>query len=355
MKRFYDTKQLYKNKRFYTVVVMFLFGTVVSLLWLQSKIKNASESEGFAITVVNIINEPIQPISFYIDLNEKTVVLGEKLFHDPRLSANNRIACATCHNLQTGGVDRLPRSIGINGLEGRINAPTVFNSGLNFRQDWDGRAASLEDQIDGPTHNEHEMGSSWDQIIGKLKRDSEYVTLFDQLYPDGVTSDNIKNAIATFERSLYTPNSRFDKFLRGNNDILTADEKEGYHLFKTYGCTTCHQGVNVGGNTYQKLGLIKDYFADRGNVTEVDLGRFNVTGEEKDRHVFKVPSLRNVALTPPYFHDSSAETLEEAITVMGKYQLGHHLTPDEIAKMASFLHTLTGEYKGSSLESQIPQ
>ena len=298
---------------------------------------------------INQINEPILPIPLGSRLDPKKVALGVRLFSDPRLSHNDSISCASCHSLNSGGVDLKARSVGINGQMGAINAPTVFNSGLNFKQFWDGRAETLEDQIQGPTHSLTEMGSTWKEIMEKLNQSPDYVASFNDVYLDGIQIQNIKDAIATFERSLTTPNSRFDRFLRGDSSALNEEEKEGYRLFKTYGCASCHQGINAGGNMFQKFGVMGDYFVDRGNLTKADLGRYNVTGNEADRHVFKVPSLRNVALTPPYFHDGSATRLENAVAVMGKYQLGRRLLPTEIERIVKFLKTLSGEYGGKAL------
>lgn len=354
-------KPFYQTKWFAVIVlIVLILGSLVTVWWYRSQQKLMAELVALEETEATEVDEPIQPIPLDIEevlgskLDDKKVELGEKLFNDVRLSGDNTVACVNCHQFEIGAVDRLPRSIGIDGQEGFINAPTVFNSGFHFRQFWDGRAATLEDQIDGPTHTEHEMRSSWPEITGKLKEDSGYVQEFDDLYVDGITSDNIKDAIATFERSLYTPNSRFDQFLRGDSEAITEKEKMGYTLFKKYGCVSCHQGMNVGGNIFEKFGVIGDYFADRGNITEADFGRYNVTGDEEDRHVFKVPSLRNVAITPPYFHDASAQTLPEAVATMGKYQLGRPLSEEDIGLIVQFLKTLTGEYQGVSLESQIP-
>jgi cytochrome c peroxidase len=266
------------------------------------------------------------------------------------LSHDNTVSCATCHDLKSGGVDHLVHSLGIKKAEGVINAPTVFNSGLHFKQFWDGRADSLEDQVDGPTQATNEMGSSWQEILGKLGHSSAYVSAFKQIYSDGLQSNNVKNALAEFERSLITPNSRFDRYLRGDTQAITADEKEGYIKFKAYGCITCHQGVDVGGNMFQPLGVLGDYFGDRGNVTKADFGRFNVTGKDEDKFVFKVPSLRNIALTAPYFHDGSAKTLEQAVATMAKYQLGRELPPNDSAQIVLFLKSLTGEYEGKPLQ-----
>jgi len=293
------------------------------------------------------LKEPISPIPLSVDLNADKVALGSMLFHDPRLSHDDSVSCATCHSLSTGGVDRLPRSIGIGGQQVGRNAPTVFNSGFNFRQFWDGRAATLEDQIDGPITGPSEMGSNWPEIIHKLSTAPEYETRFAALYSEGVASGSIKNAVATFERSLNTPNSPFDRYLRGDTTALTRQEVDGYQAFKSFGCVSCHQGVNVGGNMYQRLGIMEPLAPNLslGN----DAGRFRLTGDDTDKHAFKVPGLRNVAVTAPYFHVGSAGTLETAVLVMGRYQLGRQLTATEIQLLVTFLKTLTGEYEGHAL------
>lgn len=293
--------------------------------------------------------EPITPLPESISLDANKVALGNRLFHDTRLSKDNSVACATCHVLSKGGVDGLPRSLGVGGQEADINAPTVFNSSFNFSQFWNGRAASLEDQIDGPTSNPKELGSSWPEIITKLRQDEYYVSEFSRIYGDFIQPNHVKDAIATFERSLITPNSRFDRYLKGDRDALAPKEIKGYQKFKSYGCIACHQGVNVGGNMYERLGIMDNYFKDRGNITPADRGRFNVTGDMNDAYVFKVPSLRNVALTAPYFHDGSAITLGQAVVTMGKYQLGIFIPSDDVSLIVMFLHTLTGEYNGKPL------
>ena len=295
------------------------------------------------------LDEPLQPIPPAATFDRRKVELGKRLFYDPRLSHDNSIACAGCHSLSKGGTDQRARSVGIGGAVGDINAPTVFNSGLNFKQFWDGRAETLEDQIEGPTHHPKEMGSNWPEIIGKLRQDPDTMKAFAELYPDGIQSHAVKDAIATFERSLLTPNSRFDQYLRGDRAALTPQEQDGYRLFKDYGCASCHQGANVGGNMFQVFGVMGDYFTDRGAQTNADQGRYNLTGHAHHRHMFQVPSLRNVARTAPYFHDGSAETLEDAVTVMAKYQLGRSLSARDVAALAAFLRTLTGEYNGSPL------
>ena len=293
--------------------------------------------------------EPIKPIPLDVTVDARKAALGKALFYERRLSHNDTIACATCHDIRTGGADGLTHSIGMNAAEGAINAPTVFNSGFNFRQFWDGRAATLEAQIDGPIQNPQEMASSWEQIVAKLRAIPRYTKQFREIFPDGIEPRNIKEALAEFERSLTTPNSRFDKFLRGDQSSITEAEKEGYRKFKSIGCASCHQGVNAGGNMFATLGAMADYFGDRGHIEKADYGRFNVTGREEDRFVFKVPSLRNVALTAPYFHDGSAPTLEAAVVIMGRYQLGRQLSPGDVGEIAAFLRSLTGEYQGRPL------
>jgi len=287
--------------------------------------------------------EPISPLPRTIELDSRKVELGRRLFHDKRLSADNSVSCATCHNVRENGADIKVRSAGMGGALGDVNTPTVFNSGFSFRQFWDGRAETLEDQIDEPIRHPAEMATDWPQILNKLQADSEYVAAFSSIYATKVESRGIKDAIATFERSLITPNSRFDRYLRGDSQALTAEEKEGYRLFKESGCSSCHQGVLVGGNMFEKLGIVRDYFADRGHITKFDFGRFNATGVEENRFEFKVPSLRNVARTAPYFHDGSARSLDEAVSVMARYQLGRELTATELHRIVQFLETLTGK------------
>ncbi len=194
------------------------------------------------------------------------------------------------------------------------------------------------------------MGSNWVEVTGKLSRSPEYVAAFGAIYPQGIQEQTVKDAIAMFERSLYTPNSRFDRYLRLEKNAITAEEKKGYQLFKSVGCIACHQGVGVGGNMFQVFGVMRNYFADRGNMTASDYGRYNITGRDRDRHVFKVPSLRNVEVTPPYLHDGSVNELEDVVDVMAKYQLGRKLNRRQVTLITKFLKTLTGEYKGKRLK-----
>lgn len=298
---------------------------------------------------VNLDSEPLQPIPQKISLDAEKVALGKDLFFDKRLSDDNSTSCGSCHDLTLGGADGQAFPEGIGGQMGEINTPTVFNSGFNFVQFWDGRAESLNDQMDGPINNPSEMGTSWDSVIARLSAVPDYVSQFERLYGGEISRVTVQDAIATFEFSLITPNSRFDQFLNGRVDALTDQEKQGYTLFKSLGCSACHQGRNIGGNMFQKFGVMNDYFAERGNITSADYGRFNVTGREEDRFVFKVPSLRNVALTAPYFHDASIDTLEGAVEIMAFYQLGRRINNFDRERLVAFLKTLTGEYQGKPL------
>ena len=293
-------------------------------------------------------NEPVRPIDLSLDYDPAKAALGFALFHDPRLSVDNTVSCASCHELENAGVDNHQYSHGVDDQLGGVNAPTVYNAVYNFVQFWDGRAQTLAAQAAGPPLNPVEMASeSFDQIIAKLQADKDFARAFVKVYPDGITEANITDAIEQFERTLITPDSAFDKWLRGDDSAITAQELEGYELFKKYDCATCHAGPNLGGLSYELMGLRSHYFAERGlELTHEDNGRFKETGLERDRHRFKVPGLRNVEHTWPYYHDGTRETLEEAVRDMGLYQSGVELTETEVAAITAFLNTLTGEYNG---------
>ena len=301
--------------------------------------------------------EPVRPVAVATDIDEAKAALGFALFHDTRLSVDNTVSCATCHSLETAGVDNHQYSHGVNDQIGGVNAPTVYNAVYNFVQFWDGRAKTLADQAAGPPLNPIEMASeSFDQIIAKLAADKDFAKAFKAVYPDGLTEANITNAIEEFERTLITPDSRFDKWLRGDDSALTADELTGYELFKKYDCATCHVGPNLGGQSYELMGLRRHYFADRGlELTNEDNGRYKETQLERDRHRFKVPGLRNVEHTWPYYHDGTRETLEDAVRDMGIYQSGVELTDAEVGQITAFLKTLTGEYQGKPLTNDTPR
>ena len=293
-------------------------------------------------------NEPVRPIDKVLPYDEAKAALGYELFHDKRLSVDNTVSCASCHDLSTAGVDNHQYSHGVDDQMGGVNAPSVFNAVYNFVQFWDGRAATLADQAAGPPLNPVEMASpSFDDIVAKLNADKKFAAAFRKVYPDGINQANITDAIEEFERTLITPDSRFDKWLLGDDDALSEEELEGYELFKKYDCATCHVGPNLGGLSYELMGLRNHYFADRGlELTHEDNGRYKETQEERDRHRFKVPGLRNVEHTWPYYHDGTRETLEEAVRDMGYYQSGVRLKESQVHKIVAFLKTLTGEYKG---------
>ena len=301
-------------------------------------------------SAVDLSHEPIQPLQ-PLKVNHAKAALGKRLFFDSRLSHDNSISCAHCHDLeQQGGADGLKHSFGVQGREGLVNSPTVFNAAVNFAQFWDGRATTLEEQVDGPVTGHVEMASSWSEVVNKLRADPAYGKSFVRIYSDGITPHNIKNAIAEFERTLITTDSRFDRYLLGDDKAITQLEKHGYQLFKSYGCVACHQGRNVGGNLFQKLGVMREYFSDYPPENKADKGRINVTGNQLDLHYFKVPSLRLAVLTAPYFHNGSKKNLVEAIRTMAKYQLGRTIPDADIHAIISFLYTLPGHYNGHSLE-----
>lgn len=290
-------------------------------------------------------DEPVAALPEPQGLDPELARLGMQLFHDVRLSRNNSVSCAHCHHLGKGGSDNLRVSVGIEGRLGVINSPTVYNTAFHLAYFWDGRSATLEDLIlDGPLQNPSEMGSNWDQVLGKLKEDRELRRNFRELFPDGFTAENVAKAIAAFLRGLVTTNAPFDRWLQGE-ETLTEQQERGYRLFKSYGCIACHQGVNLGGNMYAPLGVMGDYFADRGDeVSQADLGRYNVTGRDSDRHVFKVPSLRLVVHTAPYLHDGRAETLADAVRIMARYQLGREIPEEQIEDIIAFFHSLAGSH-----------
>ena len=305
----------------YLDTLNFLFRIILSLLFISISAQQL-----------------ITPIPLTVDYSKEKAELGRLLFSDPILSVDSTISCATCHHLNSGGDDGLPFSIGVHQQVGTINAPTVFNSAHNFVQFWDGRASDLKEQARGPIQNPIEMGHNFDKPLHRLKKSFYYRQLFKRTYPDRLTEANIVDALAEFEKALDTPNSRFDKYLRGDNNALTPSEIEGFTLFKSLGCISCHNGVLLGGNMYQKFGVMKAY-SDSTN----QLGRFNVTGRLTDKRVFKVPMLRNIAQTAPYFHDGSTASLLDAVKIMSEYQLGKPIRDDEVKSIVAFLISLTGE------------
>ncbi|WP_161575466.1 cytochrome-c peroxidase [Beggiatoa leptomitoformis] len=330
-------------------IFWFLLSLLPLLIWLNLWLSQSQTHSLDSIDKLNkpttqaFINEPLQPLPEQITLNADKVRLGQQLFYDPRLSKTNKMACVSCHPLTS--TDKPRKSSELN----NINIPSLYNVSFNVFLNWDGRTEQLSDDLDNTLHAPDKLASDWQTLIAKLQQLTDYTALFQQLYPTvGITEQSIKDALITFERSLYTPNARFDKFLRGDATALTEQEKAGYQLFKQVGCVGCHQGVNIGGNLLQKMGLTADYFAEREDAI-ADNGRFNLTGQEADRHVFRVPSLRNVAKTAPYLHDGSVDNLAETVAIMARYQLGRPLTNEQIESIVHFLHTLTGEYQGKPL------
>ena len=286
-----------------------------------------------------LTTELIKPIEPYVTDSPEKVELGKKLWFDPRLSMSGFISCNSCHNLSTGGSDNLPTSIGHNWQEGPINSPTVLNSSLAVAQFWDGRAADLQEQAGGPIANPMEMASSHLLAVDVINSIPQYREEFAKVYGSkDITIDNITDAIAVFEETLVTPNSRFDQWLKGDDDAITQQELAGYETFKSIGCVACHNGPAAGGTSFQRMGVVEPY-----QTTNPAEGRAAVTGKDADRFSFKVPSLRNVELTYPYFHDGAYWSLEEATDVMARLQLGRELQEQEIDNVVAFLKTLTGE------------
>jgi len=277
----------------------------------------------------------ISPIPLDIKVNKQKAALGKSLFFDTRLSVDNTISCASCHVLSEGGDDNLKVSFGVKGQKGVRNAPTVYNAVFNFRQFWDGRAKDLQEQAAGPIENPVEMAYNFPDLIKKLKK-TPYKKQFEALYKDGITKTNITNAIAEYEKTLITPNAPFDRYLRGDKKALSKEARKGFSLFKSKGCILCHQGINLGGNMYNKFGIFSD-----ANTT--DLGRYDITHKDRDKNYFKVPSLRNIANTAPYFHDGSEPRLKGAVLTMAEYQLGRKMTDEEIEQILAFLQSLNGE------------
>ncbi|MDX8450364.1 cytochrome-c peroxidase [Mesorhizobium captivum] len=295
--------------------------------------------------------EPIAPLAGAQASDPARAALGESLFNDPRLSHGDRLACSSCHRLDLGGDDGQARSVAQDGGRLDFNAPTVFNAALDFRLNWRGNFRSFEEQNEAALLDRRLMNTSWEEVLAKLRSDPGYSERFAKLYGAAPARTDVLDALAVFQRSLITPDARFDRYLKGERNAITSDEEEGYRLFKAYGCVACHQGVNIGGNLFQKFGIFQDPFAGQKTVTAADLGRFAITGVEADRHVFRVPSLRNVAVTAPYFHDGRTASLGEAVRIMARNQLGRELDPHDANLIVEFLGTLTGRYRGRPLTS----
>lgn len=295
-------------------------------------------------TVLLCAVEPITPIPQKVEYNQKMAKLGQKLFFDPILSRDYSVSCVSCHNVATNGADTKKVSYGVDDKAGSMNSPTVFNSVFNFVQFWNGRARDLKDQALGPVHNPVEMDLLPQKAAERLNQDPYYKESFKWIAKGKkITADDIAMVIAEYEKTLITPNSKFDRYLRGEYE-LSKEEASGYVLFKSLGCISCHNGVNVGGNSFQKMGVIFGYESYSGD------DRFKETKRDRDRSVYKVPTLRNISKTAPYFHDGSSETLGEAIGKMSYHNLGLELTKEEIDLITIFLHTLDGEIPSMDLD-----
>jgi cytochrome c peroxidase len=291
------------------------------------------------------------------------VALGKLLYHDPRLSSSGTVACASCHNVMAGGEDNRGGSVGVKGQVGGRSAPTVWNSAFNSVQFWDGRAPSLEAQAKGPVTNPIEMGmKSWDDVVVRLKTIPDYPGLFAKAFPgaDAVSADNAAKAIAAYERTLITPNSAYDKFANGDASALNEQQQRGLKTFAEVGCVSCHSGPAFNGPALpQGTGFYQKFPAHENGAFEAqydflkDAGRFETTKKEEDRHFYKVPTLRNIALTAPYFHNGKVKTLDTAVRVMGRTQLDKDLTPAQVDDIVAFLNALTGQFPKQELP-QLP-
>jgi cytochrome c peroxidase len=277
------------------------------------------------------------PIPFESTNYSPKVALGKSLFVDPILSSDGSVSCLSCHNLYSNGADSTSRSRGVGDALGQFNAPTVYNSRYNFRQTWEGRAKDLKEQALIPLTNPKEMNSSISGIVKRLQQDRAYEAWFEELYDDGITIGNVIDALVAFQETLTTPNSKFDRYLRGERDLLSKQERRGYRLFKKRGCVSCHHGINMGGNLYNRFGIYQP-------SSSKELGRYTITQREEDKYLFKVPSLRNIAKTAPYMHDGSILSLEGAVNLMSEHQLGQPMSKEDVKAIVAFLETLDGDF-----------
>lgn len=285
------------------------------------------------------VSGPIQPIPKIKSIDKQWFDLGKALFNSTLLSHDNSVSCASCHLIQQGGDDGFPLSIGVGGAVGGRNSPTVLNSVFSFRQFWDGRSADLAEQAVGPIHNPIEMNSNFDEIIKKLNESEEFVNAFKQVNANGISSEAIIQAIVTFEEGLITPDSPIDRYIKGDDKALSTQQKIGYEKFVGFGCVSCHQGINIGGNLYQRIGRISQV----PDKLLKDKGRIAITNNDNDAYVFKVPSLRNINRTAPYFHNGSVATLEEAVRIMAAGQLGITLTDQDVSDLLALFEAFNGE------------
>lgn len=337
------------------LIVLFLAAMVLASCNMNPNNQIKKKTEAFSteeeqklLAQAQGIFKPLETNSAYSETNphsEAKVKLGKMLYFDTRLSKDGNNSCNSCHKIESFGVDNLPTSPGDLGKNGNRNSPTTFNASLHTAQFWDGRAAHVEEQAGMPILNPAEMNiPSKDFLEKRLSEIETYKKLFAEAFPESkqpLSYDNLQNAIGCFERTLVTP-ARFDEYLKGKSDALTYEEKQGLQLFMDNGCTTCHNGVALGGNSFQKFGAVENYRNYTGSKLN-DEGKKEVTKNEADKDVFKVPSLRNITKTYPYFHDGSVEELSRAITIMGKIQLDKDLSKEQVNKIIAFLETLTSD------------
>jgi cytochrome c peroxidase len=285
-------------------------------------------------------------------LNADKLRLGFDLFHERRLSADNSVGCNSCHSGMFGGTDGQPVSTGAYGRQGLLNAPTTFNAAYNFRQFWDGRAVTMADQALGPIENELEMAHTLSDVLQMLEQDNNYPGEFARVYPDGISVNNMADAIAYFQTVNFSrATTPFVRHLDGQEGQLNEQALRGWQRFDEIGCSSCHNGINLGGNSYQKLGSAFDYFVEHRVAGPADNGVYDRTQRDDDLHVFKVPTLHGVAETAPYFHDGSIETLEAAIEEMGEHQLGRILSDEDVQDIAAFLRSMAGRPMGMAMGS----
>lgn len=326
---------------------------------------------GYAIVAVSLTGLPAltqaewkalpeqAPVPAENPMSEAKVELGRTLYFDPRLSSTGTVSCNSCHNVMLGGDDNRNVSMGVHGKTGGRNAPTVWNSAFNASQFWDGRAASLEEQAKGPLINPVEMGmKDLDTAIEAIRAIPGYAALFTEAFgSDSISEDNMARAIAAYERTLITPHSPYDRYVQGERDALTEQQQRGMEAFKQAGCVSCHSGPAFNGANMARDGggLFMQFptFTDNAYVERYDLmadaGRFEATGQASDKHMWKVPTLRNVELTAPYFHNGSVKTLEEAVRVMARTQLNQELSESQVEDIVAFLGALTGEFPEQTL------
>ncbi len=317
---------------------MFKIRSLVTALALASSISVASAWEALPTEAPAPADNATTPAK---------VELGQMLYHDPRLSSTGTVSCASCHNTMLGGEDNRPNSMGVNGQTGGRSAPTVWNAAFNAVQFWDGRAASLEDQAAGPVTNPIEMGmKNWDEVVARLKTIEGYKQPFERAFgTDIITKDAVTRAIAAYERTLITPNSPYDRYVTGDKSALTEQQVRGMEKVAELGCTSCHSGAAFNGaGTFQKFPVIPNGYWEAQYHISKDKGLAEVTKKADDAHLWKVPTLRNIALTAPYLHNGSVKTLDKVVTLMAKLQLGKDLNKEEVADIVAFLHGLTGEF-----------